>query len=157
MSVTVGLRFWAKDNLVSPTGIFTKGRNTSFPKNAYMGGQGQLIVKQFHAARLSWKTKIMSVRSPCLLTFQFRSLLLCCPFSGCDFRRLSYWKISQSQAFWCISSKGTVKPATKSCNLFCGITAKRVEKRCCSFYHPQIKPVLQQNWSLQVAKSFCRE
>ena len=126
-----------------------------------------------------------------MFTYISVPLLLCCPYSGCDFPRLSYWKISQTQAFWCISSKGiaspqmsfgvrlsrihfspnkwtpkdvcgeaskgTVKPATKSCNLFCGITAKRVEKRCCSFYHPQIKPVLQQNWSLQVAKSFCRE
>ena len=32
--------------------------------------------------------------------------------------------------------KGTVKRATKTCNLFCIIASKRVKKRCCAFYHP---------------------
>ena len=155
MPVTVGLRFWAKDNLVSPTGIFTKGRNTSFPKNAYMGGPRTTYCQAIPCCQIVVENKNY-VRTFAMFTYISVPLLLCCPYSGCDFRRLSYWKICQSQAFWCISSKGTVKLATKSCNLFCGITAKRVEKRCCSFY-PQIKPVLQQNWSLQVAKSFCRE
>ena len=34
-------------------------------------------------------------------------------------------------------SKDTVKRATKACNLFCNITAKRVGKGCCAFYHPR--------------------
>ena len=32
--------------------------------------------------------------------------------------------------------KGTVKRATKTCNLFCSIASKRVKKRCCAFYYP---------------------
>ena len=44
------------------------------------------------------------------------------------------------------------KSATKTCNLFCNIAAKRVEKRCCAFYHPRIKPVLQQIKLLQVER-----
>jgi len=48
--------------------------------------------------------------------------------------------------------KGTVKRAAK-CTTH---AAKRVEKRCCAFYHPRIKPVLQQFRLLQVAKSCCR-
>ena len=32
--------------------------------------------------------------------------------------------------------KASVKRATKTCNLFCNIAAKRIEKRCCPFYHP---------------------
>ena len=32
--------------------------------------------------------------------------------------------------------KASVKRATKTCNLFCNIAAKRIEKRCCAFYHP---------------------
>ena len=41
-----------------------------------MGGQGQLIVKQFHAARLSWKTKIMSVHCHVYLHFSSAALVL---------------------------------------------------------------------------------
>ena len=48
--------------------------------------------------------------------------------------------------------KGTVKRAAK-CTTH---PAKRVKKRCCAFYHPRIKPVLQQFRLLQVAKSCCR-
>ena len=33
-------------------------------------------------------------------------------------------------------SKGTVKRATKTCNVSCNIAAKQVEERCCAFYHP---------------------
>ena len=32
--------------------------------------------------------------------------------------------------------KGTVKRTTKTFNFFCNITAKRVKKRCSSFFHP---------------------
>ena len=33
-----------------------------------------------------------------------------------------------------ILSKATVKRAAKTCNVFCNITAKQVEKRCCAFF-----------------------
>ena len=36
--------------------------------------------------------------------------------------------------------KSTVKRATKKCNLFCKIGAKRVEQQCCTFYHLRKKP-----------------
>ena len=35
-----------------------------------------------------------------------------------------------------VALKGTVKWATETCNLCCNIAAKRVENRCCAFYHP---------------------
>ena len=35
------------------------------------------------------------------------------------------------------TGEGTVNRATKTGNLLCNITAKRVEKRCCEFYHPR--------------------
>ena len=46
----------------------------------------------------------------------------------------------------------TVKRVTKTCNLFCNIAAERVEKPCCAFYRPRIKPVLQQIKLLQVTR-----
>ena len=51
-----------------------------------------------------------------------------------------------------MSSTATLKlkRATIAGNLLCNIAAKRVEKRCCAFYHPRIKPVLQQIRLLQV-------
>ena len=51
-------------------------------------------------------------------------------------------------------SKDTVKRATKACNLLCNITAKRVGKGCCAFYHPRTsKPVSQQiRFHLRVVK-----
>ena len=33
-------------------------------------------------------------------------------------------------------AKGTIKRATKTCNLLCNIAVKRVEWRYCTFYHP---------------------
>ena len=45
--------------------------------------------------------------------------------------RLNNVKMS---VYVCINTKGTVKRATKTCNLFCNIAApKRVEQRCCAF------------------------
>ena len=41
-------------------------------------------------------------------------------------------------------TEASLKRATKTCNLFFDIAAKEVEKRCCPFYHPRIKPV--NNW-----------
>ena len=46
-----------------------------------------------------------------------------------------------------------MKQATKTWNLFCFIVAKWSEKRCCTCYHPRIKPVLQQMSFFQVPKS----
>ena len=42
-------------------------------------------------------------------------------------------------------AKATVKRATKKCNLFCNIDANRLEKRCCAFYCPRMKHVLQKS------------
>ena len=47
--------------------------------------------------------------------------------------------------------KATVKRATETCNMFCNIATKRVEKLCYAFYHPRVKPVSQQTRLLQVA------
>lgn len=41
-------------------------------------------------------------------------------------------------------TEASLKRATKTCDLFCDIAAKEVEKRCCPLYHPRIKPV--NNW-----------
>ena len=43
---------------------------------------------------------------------------------------------------------------------FCKLDAELTEKKClqwCAFYHPRIKPVLQQMGFLQVAKSCCKK
>ena len=42
----------------------------------------------------------------------------------------------------------------KTCILFCNIDARRVELRCCAFYHLRIKPVLQQ---IRLAGSLCTD
>ena len=56
--------------------------------------------------------------------------------------------------------EGAVKRATTKCNLICNIAAKRVEQRCCAFYHPQentLQPYLL--WMVKRAtslfNSFC--
>lgn len=41
-------------------------------------------------------------------------------------------------------TEASLKRATKTCDLFCDIAAKEVEKRCFPLYHPRIKPV--NNW-----------
>ena len=46
-------------------------------------------------------------------------------------------------------TKSTVKRATKTCNLFCNISAKRVEKQCCAFNHPRS--------NLSCTRSGCRK
>ena len=46
----------------------------------------------------------------------------------------------------------TVNRARKLRNLFCTITAKRVEKRCYASYHQRIKPFLYQQIRLQVLR-----
>ena len=58
-----------------------------------------------------------------------------------------------------LGTKGMVKRAAKSCNVFCNIAAQRVdhEQRRCPFYHARMKPVLKQISLLQVAKSFCEK
>ena len=51
--------------------------------------------------------------------------------------------------------KVQVKRAAKMCHLFWIIAAKPIEKWCGAFYHPRVKPVLQQISLLQGAKSCC--
>ena len=41
--------------------------------------------------------------------------------------------------------KATEKRATKTSNLLCNIATKWVEKLCCAFYHPPIKPALEEH------------
>jgi len=55
-----------------------------------------------------------------------------------------------------LETKGMVKLAAKSCNVFCNIAAQRVdhEQPRCAFYHARVKPVLKQISLLQVAKRF---
>ena len=42
----------------------------------------------------------------------------------------------------CFGETWNVLQTWKTCYLLCNVSAKRVEKRCCAFYHLQIKPVL---------------
>ena len=41
----------------------------------------------------------------------------------------------------------SIKLATKTCNLFCNIASKRVEKRCCGHYHLLFRPVNNLIWN----------
>ena len=48
--------------------------------------------------------------------------------------RPHWWEASAVNIYMLLGKqKATVKQATKTCNLFCNIAAKQVEKLCCAF------------------------
>ena len=97
-------------------------------------GQSRILASTLWILDLSvelgfWIPVVLGFRI-CLL--KFRILKPRIPDS--NFFPDSGFRIPQAKIFQI--PEGTEKRATKTCNLFCNIAAKRVEKECCAFYHP---------------------
>ena len=64
---------------------------------------------------------------------------------------------TSKNCFISLCIKATVKRTTTTWNLFCKIVGKLVEKWCCTFYYPRMKPPLQQIRFKQVAKKLLQK